>query len=126
MPKVKKKIPLKRLQKKADLVFSKWIRNRDSDKCICCGSTKQPQAGHYVPRACLRLRYDPRNVNCQCCSCNVFKKGNMDVYAMKLMKLHGSNILYDLDEIKKENAKNPVLDSRQLYLNIIKLYTLDI
>jgi len=48
----------------------------------------------------------------------------MDVYAMKLMKLHGNNILYDLDEIKKENAKNPVLDSRQLYLNIIKLYTL--
>jgi hypothetical protein len=120
-----KKVSVSKLKKKADLLFSNFIRKRDKGKCFTCGCVKEwkhQQCGHYVSRSCLPLRYDERNCHCQCVGCNIFKKGNMDVYALKLMKKYGEDILYDLDEIKKESIKNPGKYGSEFYQRIIDIY----
>lgn len=74
------------LLKKADDLFSKFIKKRDSDekgnvKCPCCDLTynlkdKTPsgdyivQALHFVSRKVYSLRYDERQVKAGCCYCN--------------------------------------------------------
>jgi len=83
-----------------DTTFSKYIRQRDEDTCFTCGRKldhKESQAGHYISRVNLALRCDEINVNCQCKGCNIFKKGNLTEYALRLMKKHGDYILYNLD-----------------------------
>lgn len=87
------------LKKVADKAFSIWIRQRDKE-CITCGSTRWLQAGHYVSRSWSNLRYDERNVNSQCIGCNIFKQGNMDVYALALKKKYGDGILEELAAMK--------------------------
>lgn len=84
------------LKKKADAVFSKYIRHRDSEngfcECFTCGIQKpisQMQAGHFVSRAVNKLRFDEFNVHAQCYSCNVMKHGDLYTYAKKLDEFHG-------------------------------------
>jgi hypothetical protein len=36
---------------------------------------KEIHAGHFITRDRKAVRYDPRNVNAQCCFCNSFKSG---------------------------------------------------
>lgn len=72
--------------KAADIVFSRFIKNRDSKgtndiTCICCRGVYQldsqlpdgsyiVQAMHYMPRSIVSLRYDEKNVHAGCCFCN--------------------------------------------------------
>lgn len=51
------------------------------------------------------MRWDEVNVNCQCKGCNIFKKGNLTEYALRLMRKHGDYILYDLDMRSSEQVK---------------------
>jgi len=97
MKKIKQK-SISWLKKEADKVFSRFIRKRDP-RCITCHAPTT-QAGHYVPRSWLGLRYDERNVNGQCWQCNVAKKGNLDVYTLYLIKKYGKDILERLNKLK--------------------------
>lgn len=111
--KKKKKVPTGTLKKMADKMFSTWIRQRGMDEhgfnsCYTCGIRKpwkQLQNGHYVSRSYLTLRYDVRNCHPQCVACNLFKKGNLDVYAIKLIKDYGAGILEELNGIKYQYEK---------------------
>ena len=96
-----KGISISKLKKKADNVFSKWIRERDK-RCFTCGSISNLQNGHYVSRAINILRYDERNCNAQCVKCNIFNSGAMDTYALRLLSRHGKNILNDLAKDKQK------------------------
>ncbi|MDD3404947.1 MAG: recombination protein NinG [Paludibacteraceae bacterium] len=57
--------------KQLDCIFSEYIRLRDANRggyvsCISCGariSWKNSDAGHYVPRGNMSLRFDEKNVN---------------------------------------------------------------
>lgn len=97
-----------KLKKDADKVFSLWVRRKDLDSdglatCVTCGvkgEWKYMDAGHYVPRNWLKLRYDERNVHVQCKGCNVFKKGNMDEYARFMVREYGRGILNKLAKEK--------------------------
>lgn len=114
---------ISQLKKLADEVFSLYIRKRDG-RCFTCGSSQNLQAGHYIPRDCLELRYDVRNVNCQCIGCNVFKKGNYTIYALNMMRKYGDNILYDLDEIvKKYKADGTRKYPKTFYIDVINTYS---
>jgi 5-methylcytosine-specific restriction endonuclease McrA len=106
------------LKKKADKVFSIYVRNRDRNICITCGSTDRPQAGHYIPRQHLNTRYDEWNVNCQCYVCNCIKKGNMDEYVIALMDKYGDGIIRELKKLKKIPRQMKKAD----YIHIIKTY----
>jgi hypothetical protein len=66
------------LKKKADAVFSEFIRKRYADgegkvTCCTCGTTKhwtEMDSGHFIGRSCNMLRYHPMNAHAQCRSCN--------------------------------------------------------
>ncbi len=106
--KKQKKLSYIKLRRKLDKVFSIYIRTRDKGVCFTCGvqkPIKQMQAGHYISRSSLALRFDERNVNCQCMPCNVWKHGAMDVYALKLQAKYGDGILADLQRMKHQLTK---------------------
>lgn len=95
-------------KKELDRIFSIYIRQRDNGVCISCGDTKHwkyQQNGHYVSRSHMSLRYDEKNCSCQCMSCNIFKSGNMDEYALALIRKYGKNILLELNKKKHEIRK---------------------
>lgn len=74
---LKKDIPS--LLKKAQVVFNRQIRERDSTNgrfiCISCGKEydiKLCNAGHYVPQgANSYLRFNEDNTNAECVRCNL-------------------------------------------------------
>lgn len=103
MKKRTKRVPISSLKKRADAVFSLWIRARDK-KCYTCGSKGNLQNGHYVSRSWNLLRYSEVNCHAQCIGCNVFRHGNMDVYAMKLIEQYGPDILKKLNKEKKPHS----------------------
>lgn len=101
------------LKKKLDKVFSIYIRQRGMDwkeenKCFTClkqDHWKNLQAGHFITRGDNNLRYDEQNVNIQCVGCNVFKRGNMVVYAIKMREKYGKDIIEKLWK-KSQKPKN--------------------
>ncbi len=118
---MKKEKSIKKLKQEADSLFSELIRKRDKGICYTCNNKKhwkEQQCGHYISRNRLSLRYDDRNCHCQCVSCNIFKKGNMDVYAIRLLNQYGENILHYF-QLKKDQS---VKFSRADYEALIKHY----
>ena len=100
---------LSETKKVFDKVFSEYIRKRDAQLgCISCGAKngwKYSQAGHYISRSHMSVRYDEQNVNLQCMPCNIYKHGNMDEYAIALISKYGKNILFDLHKRKYPTKK---------------------
>ena len=93
-----------------DRIFSEYIRRRDSDengigRCISCGKIvhwKEADAGHFVNRSHMSLRYDEKNVNLQCRACNRFDEGNAIGYSHGLIEKYGDSVIEYL-KIKKHN-----------------------
>lgn len=100
------------LKKKADKVFSIYIRTRDSKdglaECITCGvmkPIKEMQAGHFVSRKVNKLRYDELNVNAQCYVCNVMRYGEQYKYAKQLDLKYGDGTAESLHAQRFETHK---------------------
>ena len=85
------------LKRKLDKLFSLYIRKKYADyrgfvRCFTCGKVEKIggvdsiQCGHYISRAFNSLRYSEKNCHPQCRACNIFKHGNMDEYALKLIE----------------------------------------
>lgn len=108
---------ISKLKKEADRVFSLWIRKRDK-KCYTCLKGKAEQCGHYISRSYLYLRYDERNCHGQCVGCNIFRNGNLTVYAIRLVNQYGNKVLHEFDRLKGFKVENP----RKFYETIIKKY----
>jgi hypothetical protein len=103
-PKQKK---LTTIAKETWTLMSKYVRQRDGNRCFTCGRvTANPQAGHFkhAPRT-NPVSFDERNINCQCVSCNSFGNGKLDIYAEKLVDLYGSEVLSELTFIKNTGFK---------------------
>lgn len=85
--------------RRADTAFSLYIRTRDSQeffgerfRCISCGRIlpiEQADAGHYVNRSHMALRYSEDNVHAQCRRCNRFDEGNAQGYRQGLIEKIG-------------------------------------
>ena len=60
-------------------------------------------AGHYVNRKHMSLRFDEKNVNAQCRSCNRFDEGNVQGYRRGLIEKYGEKAT-EMLEIKKFNT----------------------
>lgn len=100
----KRKLSLRGLLKKADLVFSKWVRAREP-KCVLCGSTTNLQAGHLIKRGKRAVRFDPLNVHTLCSGCNYRDNFDHDQYVRWFLINYGSKqyikLISDGDKIKK-------------------------
>lgn len=110
-----------KVKKKLDYVFSVWIRTRDRGSCFTCGKVgaiKEMQNGHYISRSHMNTRYDEKNCNTQCVGCNIFKKGNMDEYALKLIQVYGNGILEELNKKKQIIKQFTILEM----LDLIAIY----
>jgi len=114
------------LKRKADKIFSIYIRKRDTDyrgwgKCITCGKPvmfEDGDAGHFVSRKHLKTRYDPRNVHLQCRKENRFESGNQATYLRKLEDKFGREVVDELMEAQHTPHKLTQAD----YLDIINKY----
>ena len=122
------KTSISELLKLAEVVFNKWIRNRDTDDfgkfiCISCGKRKdaiQMDAGHYYPKRCSFLRFNENNVHGECQSCNRFHDDHLDNYAKNLL-----NKIGELEVTRLQlTYKNEQKWSREELLEIIKKYKL--
>jgi 5-methylcytosine-specific restriction endonuclease McrA len=98
-----KKQSVASLKKRADAVFSKYIRLRDSEngfsECFTCGVQRpisSMQAGHFVSRRVNSLRFDELNVHSQCMGCNVMKHGDLYTYAKRLDETYGAGTADEL------------------------------
>ena len=104
--------------RKLDEIFSKFIRLRDADKngicrCICCGKRqywKEVDCGHYVNRKHMSTRYNEKNCNAQCRSCNRFDEGNMIEYTRGIVKKYGESVLDELLVLKHQTSKFSVFE----------------
>jgi len=106
--------------------FSKFIRLRDADwrghcKCISCNKTddwKTFDAGHYIAiGSCKGLKYNEKNVNAQCTSCNQYKSGNQIDYRISLIEKVGEKAVKNLEAIYQR--KQPFKKLSQLEINIL-------
>lgn len=114
------------LKKKADRVFSEWIRRKDAGAygravCVSCGMTarwQDQQCGHFLPRHYLAGRWNELNCFVQCPSCNVFKRGNYPGFSSFLNRTYGPERIEELLALKREVVKLRTSDLQDL----IKLY----
>lgn len=86
------KKPVKsKLIKKLDVVFSEYIRRRNSVNgkacCVTCGKVdewKKMHAGHFMSRTKYATRWDEENVQVQCVRCNRFSQGEQYLFSLYL------------------------------------------
>lgn len=125
-PKKHKTPEITLLKRKADKLFSRYVRIRDSrwekdgwyGKCITC--SKQGKiawldgnklrmvagwdAGHYISRGNWYLRFEEMNVNLQCkYHCNKWKSGNIEKYKTEIDLKYGDGIRLELDSLAQKN-----------------------
>ena len=98
----------KTLITKLDRVFSEYIRRRkaknDIAECVTCGKRdhwKSLQAGHFMSRKHYSTRWDERNVEVQCVSCNVYQYGEQ----YKFSKFLGDELADELLALSRETRK---------------------
>ena len=102
----------KQLTKKLDIAFSKMIRKRD-DKggffiCCSCGQIKpseQADAGHFINRKWVSVRWHEQNVHSQCRACNRFDEGNASGYALFMINKYGKERVEFLQALSRQTAK---------------------
>jgi len=110
-PKKQTQIPLITLRKNAWKLFSKIVREEEKYVCYTCGKDMSnakttADAGHYIPQSKGNiLRFDRRNVHCQCTACNRYLHGNLSTYALKLEAQYGHGILQKFEDIKNQQKK---------------------
>ncbi len=101
---MKKVIQLPSLLKKAQIIFNKWIVQRDLEKgCISCGG-QVTQAGHYFSQGHNSFfRFNEINVNGQDTKCNCFLHGNLIAYRQGLIKRYGVEKVTELENSRDLN-----------------------
>lgn len=112
-----KKLTVSHYKKKLDAIFSEYIRRRDDGQCFTCPTKREwklMQNGHFVSRSHNATRYDEENCNCQCPGCNVFKHGNMVIYAMNMSKKYGTDIMERLERKSREEKHFTVSELQEL------------
>lgn len=110
----------------ADAIFSQFVRLKYADerglvKCYTCPEVKHwtlMQAGHYIKRGHLYLRWDERNVKPQNRECNELKSGNISEYT-KALEIESPGIT----EILQEEMRIVHKPSREEIRQVISQYT---
>jgi len=91
---------LSTLMRKADSLFSQFIRARDK-KCVLCGTVKNLTAGHLIKRGKKSVRFDENNVNCLCSGCNYKDNFEHDLYVSWWLREYGTTPYQDLVDRSK-------------------------
>ncbi|MFV0587397.1 recombination protein NinG [Bacteroides reticulotermitis] len=119
---MKTKSTKSKLVAKLDGVLSKFIRWRDSRpnasfRCISCGRVlpiDQADCGHYINRQHMSTRFNEKNCNAQCHTCNRFNGGNLEGYRQGLIAKYGESIVSELESRKNELTKYSESDLKEM------------
>jgi hypothetical protein len=104
--KMKKSKTLSQLHKIFWKIFSEYSRRKFADRngyvaCCSCGQIhhwKEMDAGHYISRIHLAVKYDDMNVHAQCKGCNAFKQGNPVGYRQFLVRRYNEKAVQALED----------------------------
>lgn len=101
------KYSVPQLLKKCQVVFNKYIRERDKDlPCISCEKAPVQQAGHFLSQGHhSAFRFNEENTNGQCVRCNHFLSGNLIGYRKGLVKKIGEAKVLELETARKKAFK---------------------
>lgn len=101
-----KKSDKKLLKERATEYCNRYIKLRDrNEPCISCGEHKpwdQWNAGHYRNKGSSdALRYDERNINLECVSCNLYDDKHLLRYKVNLINKIGLAAVEELDNDRR-------------------------
>lgn len=117
-----------------DDVVSKYVRIKNANAegiitCFTCAKTGDWttfDCGHYISRSFMKLRWDLRNLNPQCVSCNRHLDGNLDAYAEAINSVNPGLVETLIEESRaphkwtRQDLKEMLIDYRHK-LNMAKL-----
>ena len=115
------------LVKKADAIFSQFIRQRNADdngmtECFTCGKKdhwKSLQCGHFMSRKHYSTRWNEDNCQVQCVGCNVFRYGEQYTFGKNLDIFIKDGLAEELNILSHKIVK---YDNNDL-LELVDLYT---
>lgn len=121
------KLTRKDLIKRCDKLRQTYARYEGAKKrngiwvntCVSCGKTiacDKANGGHFVGRTCYPLRWDERNVHCQCVHCNLYRNGAYIEYSQWFIKEYGEKVFNDYVEKSRawQQGKLPALRMEEL------------
>jgi hypothetical protein len=114
------------LVKKADAIFSQYIRQRNADangqtECFTCGKKdhwKKLQCGHFQSRKHYSTRWNEDNCQVQCAGCNVFRYGEQYTFGRNLDAYIKEGLAEELNILSHKIVK---FDNNDL-LSLIEYY----
>lgn len=117
------KLSTPKLKLKAQVVFNKWIRERDKNQpCINCGNYRTLQAGHYFAAGKhSNLRFNEDNVHGECLQCNYYNSQSHAMgYRVNLEKKIGKERFENLEMLSKTRVTK---DNRFVFIEVIEKYS---
>jgi len=110
------------LIKKADIIFSRYIRDLCSNdqgfcSCITCGAympSTEIQNGHYIKRRHMATRFSLMNCHCQCEQCNNDEARTDSIYREKMIELYGLEAVEGLERLKNLDVKYSESDLKEI------------
>jgi len=104
--------------KEAQVVFNKYIRERDKNKpCISCGSKLGDKfdAGHFWSSGGHKaVTFNEDNVHGQCVACNQWKHGNLINYREGLLKRIGESKYEQLSQLANQTRRYSAEELKEL------------
>jgi hypothetical protein len=121
-----RKLKRSTLVKKADAIFSQYIRQRNADhngmaECFTCGKVdhwKKLQCGHFMSRKHYATRWNEKNCQVQCAGCNVFRYGEQYTFGRNLDAYIKNGLAEELNLLSNKTVKydnNDLLDLINFY-----------
>jgi ribosomal protein S26 len=113
------------LVKAAQLVFNKYIRERDKNElCISCKQKpKKVNAGHFWnANNHWNVRFDEDNVHVQCERCNSYLSGNLLEYRTNLISKIGAERFNQLEARARVTRKFTKDELKELIKKYKKMY----
>ena len=92
--------------------------------CVSCGKTfplRKIDAGHFIRRGCLPLRFDPTNVHPECIADNRMSPDHLVGYSNYIIKHYGSDKIGQLLKVKRDWESGKIKPYKIIELK--KIYT---
>lgn len=113
--------------RKLDTIFSKFIRQRDTQQGYghCCSCSKllsyeDSDAGHFINRRHMATRWREDNVHLQCRSCNRFDEGNAAGYSIFMLEKYSKKQVQYLQALSREEARFTVSELELMIVEYTK------
>lgn len=111
----------KTLEKKLDIVFSRYVRLRDTKDGwgVCCSSGKkilytEGDAGHFINRKWRATRWHEENVHFQSIADNRFNEGNPAGYALFMLEKYSKEKVEYLLALSRTTARFTDFDGEMM------------